>query len=160
MQSSPVLIGENALVLFLVLKSAIAVHFLRLIISVADGLLEALRLRQSIIHHILVVANQLHLPFEAVVPVVLRAGEQIHFLLTRSRVTLSPLGWVIQLRIVPKVVVESTLVASGLVHLLETSCRVGDVSVSTSAIVRVVDWLGVDMSSAISWSLLGNNERA
>jgi hypothetical protein len=127
-------------------------------VSVRSRLLDGLRAGKSIIHHILIVADQAHLPLKSAVPMVLRLCELVQLLLPGSRVTLASLGWVVKLRVISQIVVESAFVTSRLIHLLETSSGVGDVGIATTTIIGIVNWLRVNVGDCFSGSLLRGNE--
>lgn len=162
-QFSPLLAlrsSKNALVEFLILNCRVPVVLLSTIIPWALSLLDDLRLRKSLVHHILIVADHPHLPSESLVPMVLRFTEEVIFLLIRRSVRLAPLGRVIQLGIVPKVIVEGSLVPRWLIDHLEASGTIGDVGVTTTTVVGIVNWFWMDVSQRLSGPLLRNNEWA
>ena len=150
---------KDALVQFLVLHRTISVNSLLFSsLSGGLGLLGQLWLRKSIIKHVLVVWNESHLLSKAGIPVILRLGKQVHFLLSICGMTLSLLSWVIELWIISEVIVEGPLISRWLIHSLEATSTIRDVGVSTSSIVGVVHWLRVNHGDVVTWSWFSYNE--
>ena len=149
---------EGRLVLLLDLESGVLEYFFVLIVNIRFNFLQRLGVTQSQVHHSLIVPDQPHLSFESFVPMVLRPGENIIFFFERSSVGLGPPRIAFNLRIIPKAIVESSLLICRLVHVLETTRAIRDVCVSAASIVRVVNWLGVYAGQGLPRSLLVDNK--
>jgi hypothetical protein len=54
-----------------------------------------------------------------------------------------------------QIIVEGTLEGSRLIHVTEATCRIGNVGVSTTTVVCVVNSLGMDVRQRVSMPLLG-----
>ena len=133
--------SKDAFVHLLFFDGAIPVNLFLSAHPVNDSFLGGFWFGESLIHHILIVVNETHLPSESLVPVVLRLCELIHFLLVRGNSALHSLGWVSQLRVISKVIVKGSFVSSGLIHYLKTSGAVRDIGVTASSIVCIIYWL-------------------
>jgi len=149
---------EDALMHHLFFQWWIFVNFLISASCVHWNLLKTLWLTKSCIKHILVVAYHSHFSSESLVPVVLRLTENIIFLLERSSMGFSTFWIIIYWFVRSQIVVESSLESCWLVHVLKTTSTVWNVSVSTSSIVCVINWFGMNMSETISWSWFCHNK--
>ena len=67
-------------------------------------------------------------------------------------------GVVVDLWVLAKVIKECSFLIGWLVDQFKTTGTVRDVSVSSTSIIRIVNWLRVNVSKRFSWSLLGGNE--
>ena len=130
---------EDALVRLLLSEVRVLINFLSLVNKNSVDVLELLRVAESRVQHLLIVSHEGHFACKALVPMVLRPRVNVVLLLERGRVRLVSSSIVVDLRILPKVIVERTLLIRWLVNLLEATGTVRDVRVATSAIIRVVN---------------------
>ena len=130
---------EDALVRLLLSEVRVLINFLSLVNKNSVDVLELLGVAESRVQHLLIVSHEGHFTCKALVPMVLRPRVNVVLLLERGRVRLVSSSIVVDLRILPKVIVERTLLIRWLVNLLEATGTVRDVRVATSAIIRVVN---------------------
>lgn len=149
---------ENALVHLLVVEGRILVDFIFLVL--AGHLANGLRLAQSVVEHALIVAEEGHLASEARVPMILRPREGVVAFFEGGRVGLASASVIVNLGVLSQLIVERALLVSRLVDGAQAARRVRDVCVATAAVIRVHNWLRVDVRERLSGSLLGDHKRA
>lgn len=156
---------EDVLVFHLLVEGRVLVDFLAILRAhqISDALLnlaDLLGLGKTVVEHLLIVAHESHLAFEARSPVVLRLREAIMPLFEGGAMGSSSLGIVVDLRIVPQSVVEGALVESRLMYCAETA-RVGrDIAVATAAVVHVNHGPRVKSRQIVGRALLLYDERS
>ena len=107
------------------------------------------------VHSFLVSADQALFVLETWVPVVLRLVEDVP---SHGRGRRFSIGVVRNNGVLSQVGVKSPFKVSRLVNSAEATRIHRDVSVSASAIVRILHWFGMDGRQRMGWSLLGRHE--
>lgn len=120
--------------------------------------LGALRLGEALVKHVLVVLDKNRVLTELVVETVLRVRQQVTFICER-RCVRRPTIHLRCLVVLAQVRVKGALTVSWAVVGSQSAGRVGNVGVTTPAVVDVNDWLRVDMRQVVRWPLLLEHKR-
>ena len=121
--------------------------------------LQRLRLRQSLVHLLLVVLNELKFSDILAIEMVLTVAEGILALHHGGGVAGATLAkLVVALIILTQIVVESSLAMTRLVHCAQPTGAIRDVCVTSAAVVSVCHTLGVDMRHEITRPLFARHE--
>lgn len=131
---------------------------LELVVRVSEnlailGLLDALWLRKAHVEHVLVVLHEGGVAAELVIESVLRVREHITLVSHSGGVRCAAIG-LRNLIILAQVGIEGALAVCWPVIDTKTTRRIADVSVTTTSIVDVNHWLGVNVGEVVHWSLL------
>lgn len=110
-------------------------------------------LAESLIHHVLVIVNKRHFALEPGIIVILTTLEVIRPLWTWGHTASLWLGEVVALRVMTQLVEVCSFSMTGTVQGSESTVVLGYVGISTTTIVSVDNWLGVDMSKSFSGAL-------
>ena len=146
---------EDRLVHVLILVRCILVYLLNPPIL---NFLDRLWLAQSRVEHSLVVANQSLFAIEQWAKVVLTLGKDVSFFHWWSSMWLASFTIVLDLWVLSQIVIECSFEASWLINNLETSCAITNIGISTSTIVSIINWFGMNTWHIITWSLFGNDK--
>ena len=132
---------EDALMSLLLIEIRVLENLFIFIHEFSVNLLQALWITETSVQHFLIIPYQSHLSRKAFIPMILCARVNIILFLKACRMRLISSAIVVDLRILSKVVVECAFLICWLIDGLETSCTIRNVGVTTSAIVRIVNWL-------------------
>ena len=137
------------------IRRRVAVNPQTMVFSVESNLYCFFRfgLAESLIHHVLVIVNKRHFALESGVIVILTSLEVIRALGTWGHTASLWLGKVVALRVMTQVVEVCSFAMTGTVQGSESTVVLGYVGISTTAIVSVDNWLGVDMGESFSGAL-------
>ena len=149
---------ECALMGLLLIKFRVFEDLLIFILVSRVNPLELFRITQPRVEHPLIISYQSHFPSEAFVPVILRPRVNILLLLERGSVWLISSSVVINLRILPQIVEECSLLVGRLIDLLQATCTVRDVRIPAATIICIVHWFRMDVCQRLCWSLFCYNE--
>ena len=124
-------------------------------LAIPDFELGLFRSGEAVIQHHLVVFHEIHFSLVFFTEVILTLTVLVTFLCKRGSVALIFLSKpVCSLIVLAQVVVECALAMSWCVLHTQATRRVGDVSVTTTAIVHVYDGFGMDAGQIVRRTLL------
>ena len=152
--STPIEFLKGWLMFFLLVKSWVLERLFFLIEEWQVNSLELLGIAKSRVEHSLIVPDQSHLSIKSFIPMILRFRKNVWLFLERSGVWLVPSRVVVHLRVLSQICEESPLAIGWLVHRFKSARAVWDIRISSSSIVRIVNWFRVDQRQWLRWSLL------
>lgn len=89
---------------------------------------------------------------------ILTSGEDVISLLIRGSVGLTSLRMIVNPWILSKIIVKGSLEICWLINCFETTGTVGDVGISATSIIGIVNRFRMDMSQRFTWSRFSNNK--